>query len=110
MPFRLKSANEIFQKKNETAFEGLDGIYIVADDIIIAANDLEKHNAILHKVLQQASDCNIKLNFDKFQFCMNAVKYLDTIISHEVMKCDPARLLTKCQHRMIRLQFDSYLG
>jgi len=66
MPFRLKSANEIFQKKNEAAFEGLDGIYIVADDIIIAANDLEKHNAILHKVLQQASDCNIKLNFDKF--------------------------------------------
>ena len=105
MPFGLKSASEIFQKKNEAAFEGIDGIYMVADDIIIAANDLEEHNAILYKVLQRASDRNIKLNFGKFQFCVNAVKYLGTIISHEGMK-----LLTKCQHRMTRLQFDGYLG
>ena len=82
MPFGLKSASEIFQKKNEAAFEGIDGIHIVADDIIISADDLEEHNTILHKVLQQASDHNIKLKFDKFQFCVNAVKYLGTIISH----------------------------
>ena len=92
MPFGLKSASEIFQKKNEAAFEGIDGIHIVADDIIIAANDLEEHNAILHKVLQRASDRNIKLNFDKFQFCVDAVKYLGTIISLEGMKPDPAKV------------------
>ena len=55
MPFGLKSASEIFQKKNEAAFEGIDGIHIVADEIIIAANNLEEHNAILHKVLQRAT-------------------------------------------------------
>ena len=52
MPFGLKSASENFQKKNEAIFEGINGIHIVADDIIIAASDLEEHNAILHKVLQ----------------------------------------------------------
>ena len=92
MPFGLKSVSEIFQKKNEAAFEGINGIHIVADDIIIAADDLEEHNTILHKVLQQASDHNIKLKFDKFQFCVNAVKYLGTIISHEGMKSDPAKV------------------
>ena len=93
MPFGLKSASEIFKKKNEAAaFEGIDGIHIVADDIIIAADDLEEHNTILHKVLQRVSDRNIKLNFDKFQFCVNAVKYLGTIISHEGMKPDPAKV------------------
>ena len=84
---------KFFKKKNEATFEGIDGIHIVADDIIIAADDLEEHNTILHKVLQRASDRNIKLNFDKFQFCVNAVKYLGTIISHEGMKPDPAKVL-----------------
>ena len=93
MPFGLKSASEIFQKKNEAVFEGIEGIHIVADDIIIAANDLEEHNAILHKVLQRASACNVKFNFDKFQFCVNEVKYLGTIISQEGMKPDPAKVL-----------------
>ena len=75
-----------------------DGIHIV-DDIIIAASDLEEHNAILeehnailHKVLQRASNCNVKFNFDKFQFCVNEVKYLGTIISHEGMKPDSAKV------------------
>ena len=63
MPFGLKSASEIFQKKNEAAFEGIDGIHIVADDIIIAADDLEEHNTILHKVMQRAPDRNIKVEF-----------------------------------------------
>ena len=92
MPFGLKSASEIFQKRNEAIFEGIDGIHIVADNIIIAASDLEEHNAILHKVLQRASNCNVKFNFDKFQFCVNGVKYLGTIISHEGMKPDPAKV------------------
>jgi len=92
MPFGLKLASEVFQKKNEIAFKGIKGIHIVADDIIIAASDIEEHNTILHQVLQQAAECNIKLNFDKFQFCISEVKYLGTIISHDRMKPDPAKV------------------
>ena len=92
MPFGLKSASEVFQKKNEAAFEGIKGIHIVADDIIIAASDVEEHNSILHQVLQRAAECNVKLNFDKFQFCVSEVKYLGTIITHEGMKPDPAKV------------------
>jgi len=92
MPFGLKSVSEVFQKKNELAFEGIKGIHIVADDIIIAASDIEKHNTLLHYVLQQAAELNIKLNFDKFQLSVSEVKYLGTIISHEGMKSDPAKV------------------
>ena len=34
----------------------------------------------------------MKLNFDKFQFCVSEVKYLGTIISQEGMKPDPAKV------------------
>ena len=53
MPFGIKSASEVFQKKNEAVFEGIEGIHIVADDIIIAASTVEEHDKILHKVLQR---------------------------------------------------------
>ena len=34
----------------------------------------------------------MKLNFDKFQFCVSEVKYLGTIITQEGMKPDPAKV------------------
>ena len=51
MPFGLKSAAEVFQKKNEAVFEGIVGVHIVADDIIIAASTVEEHDKILKQVL-----------------------------------------------------------
>ena len=35
---------------------------------------------------------NVKLNFDKLQLRVNEVKYLGTIITHEGMKLDPAKV------------------
>ena len=73
MPFGLNSASEVFQK-NEEAFSGIDGIHIMADDIIIAAATVQEHDAILRGVLERARDRNIKLNWDKLQLRVNAVK------------------------------------
>ena len=67
MPFGIKSASEVFQKKNEAAFSGIPGVHIVADDIIIAANSNQEHDHILTQVLQRAKDCNIVFNLDKLQ-------------------------------------------
>ena len=50
----LISATEVFQKENETAFADIEGIHIVADDIIIMADTAQEHDMILQKVLQRA--------------------------------------------------------
>ena len=47
MPFGISSANEVFQKNNEAVFEGISGIHIVADNIIIAASTVKEHDDIL---------------------------------------------------------------
>ena len=70
MPFGLKSASEVLQKKNQAAFEGIQGIQIMADDIITAASTVEERDIILHQVLQRAMGQNIKWNFDKLQLRM----------------------------------------
>jgi len=56
-----------YSKKNEEAFSGIDGIHIMADDIIIAAASVQEHDAILRTVLERARDRNVKLNWDKLQ-------------------------------------------
>ena len=55
MPFGLNSATEVFQKKNEEAFSGINGIHIMADDIIIAAATVEPLESIMQKPLCQVS-------------------------------------------------------
>ena len=92
MPFGIKSASEVFQKKNEEAFAGIPGIYIVSDDIIIAAETIQEHDEILIQVLNRAKEQNITLNFDKVHLRASEVKYLGTIITHQGMKPDPSKV------------------
>jgi len=53
MPFGLKPASEVFQKKNESVFEGTSGIHIVADDIIVVESTVQEHDQILQQFLRE---------------------------------------------------------
>ena len=72
----LSSASEVFQKNNESVFEGIKGIHIVSDDIIIAGSSLQEHNQILRQVLERAKECNVRFNYDKLQLRVPEVKPL----------------------------------
>ena len=89
MPFGISSASEVFQKKNKATFEGISGIHIVADDIIIAASTVQEHDSILRQVLERAKEHHVRFNFDKLQLRVSEVKYLSTIITADGMKPDP---------------------
>ena len=78
IPFGLKFASKVFQKKNEAAFEGISGVHIVSNYIIVAASTEEKHDKILTEVLDQVKAQNVKLNYDKLQLRVPQVKYLGT--------------------------------
>ena len=56
MPFRISSASEIMQKRNEETFGDIQGVHVIADDLIIAATDDQEHDNILNRVLQRARD------------------------------------------------------
>ena len=53
MPFGIKSAPEVFQKKNEALFGDIDGVEVIYDDIIVAAENEEQHDKIMTKLLQR---------------------------------------------------------
>ena len=72
MPFGICSASEEYQMRMMTALEGLNGIAIVADDILIyGKGDTEEeaeqdHDQNLMNLLERCRARNLKLNFEKF--------------------------------------------
>ena len=52
LPFGIKSASEVFQQKNCETFGDIPGVYVIADNMIIAASSAREHDAILQKVME----------------------------------------------------------
>lgn len=94
MPMGISSAPEIFQRKLNQAMEGLPGIKIIADDILIVAegeNDKEAtqdHDMKLRGLLERCRELNVKLNPDKLQLRLKEVPYIGHILSSEGLKVD----------------------
>ena len=79
MPFGISSAPEVIQKKNEALFGNIDGVEIIFDDIIVAAESEVEHDTIMRKLLQRAREANVKFNEAKLQFKVSEVKYMGNI-------------------------------
>ena len=66
MPFDISSASEVMQKRNEEAFSDIQGVNVIADDLIIAARNETEHDAITHRVLHCARGENVVFNAGRF--------------------------------------------
>ena len=68
LPFGLTSAPEVFQCKQHEILEGLHGVEVIADDILVygCAKTQEEavrdHDANLIELLKRAQMVNLKLN------------------------------------------------
>ncbi|KAK2709159.1 hypothetical protein QYM36_012977 [Artemia franciscana] len=91
-PFSLVSAQDEFQKKMEEAFEGLEGIRILVDDILVYGKNREVHDQRLSAVLRRARKKGIRFNSEKCEFSKDKVKYFGHIISRDGIKPDPEKI------------------
>ncbi len=92
MPFGIKSASEVFQCLNSESFGDIEGVFMVADDMIIAAATKAEHDAILEKVMNRAESLNVKYNKDKLQYMVNEVSYLGHVITSDGVKPDETKV------------------
>ena len=61
--------------KNYEAFGDIEGVFMIADDILIARKDTKDHDKILMKtVLNRAERLNIKFSKGKIQYKVPSVK------------------------------------
>ena len=74
MPFGISPASKIFQLRFHETSEGLDGVYAIADDILVAATgDLIKvaiadHDLKIGKLLRRCQERNVNINKKEVAF------------------------------------------
>ncbi|KAK2709354.1 hypothetical protein QYM36_013128 [Artemia franciscana] len=92
MPFCLLSVHNEFQHCMEEAFEGLEGIAIIIDNILQCGSNQEENDRRLKVVMERALKIGIKFNKDKCSFSARSLCYFGHIIGKDGMKPDPEKL------------------
>ena len=100
MPFGLKTAPEEYQKRQREVLEGLEGIQVIADDILVCGfgDTVEQANKNqdehLQCLLRRCREVNLKLNKKKAKLRLTEVKYVGHVLTAEGVKPDPEKIST----------------
>ena len=81
MPFGIKSAQEVFQKRMSQLLGDLQGVETDIDDILVWGANQEEHDKRLIAVLDRCEKINLTLNREKCQFSVPKVSYIGHILS-----------------------------
>lgn len=98
MPMGISPAPEIFQRKLTVALEGLPGVYIIADDVLITGQGETQesaerdHDEKLKAFLARCREKGIKLNADKFKLRQREVSYIGHLLTSDGLKIDPDKV------------------
>ena len=76
VPYGLNSSTEIVQTVLRDLLSGIEGTFVIVDDIMIYAPDTQTHDAILKKKsLTKSKKSGLKLNKEKCKFRTSEVIY-----------------------------------
>ena len=98
MPFGLSTAPEEFQRRQHEVLEGLSGVEVIADDILVYGSGDTKEQAVLDHdrnligVLERARKCNLKLNKQKMKLRMSEVPYMGHLLTSSGLRPDPQKV------------------
>ncbi|KAL6483813.1 hypothetical protein MHYP_G00086850 [Metynnis hypsauchen] len=93
LPFGITSAPEIFQRKMVETLEGLQGVSVYMDDIIIHGKDMTEHDERLQRVLERLESAGLKLNAEKCVLRQRKLHFLGQVIDADGVQPDPAKVL-----------------
>ena len=92
LPFGIKLAPEVFQKKMSQVLEDIDGAEAIVDDILVWGRDTHEHDARLKNVLDRVQEVNLKLNRKKCQIRKEEIAYVGHLLTKDGLKPDPEKV------------------
>ena len=70
----------------------MQGVEVIADDMIIAGATEEEHDQLLRNVMQRAREQNVRFSPKKVQFKQQQAVYFEIIISEDGIRPDPGKV------------------
>ena len=92
LPFGVASAPAIFQRQMETLLQGVEGVSVYIDDIIISGATLEEHYSRLAEVLHRLENAGLRLNREKCFFLRSSVEYFGYIVDAQGIHPTPEKV------------------
>ena len=98
MPFGIRSAPEVFQRKMHELIEGLRGVEVIADDSVVVGygelwqSAIKDHDRNLLSFLQRCDERGVHLNSDKLQLRMKEVPFIGHVATGEGFRADPSKV------------------
>ena len=95
MFFGLTNSPATFQTMMDGIFEDLisEGVVVVyLDGILIFTKTLEEHWMVVHQVMEILQKYGLSLKPEKCKFEKTSVEYLGVVVSHDLVKMDPAKV------------------
>ena len=86
LPMGCNIAPEVYQRKVAELLEGLEGVAIYMDDVVVYGDNHQSHDARLKAVLDRMQEAGLKLNREKCKFRQEEVEFLGHNISKEGVK------------------------
>ena len=83
--------------------EGLQGVKVYQDDVLVCAPTEGEHDHFLYALLQRFLEKNVKINADKSVFKKNELEYLGYIVSETGYRPDPKRFVTSNFFRRVEV-------
>ena len=72
--------------------DGLEGVCVYQDDIIVYESSVQEHDARLAKCSQKLSDAGLKLNHDKCEIRKETIQFLGHQVSKDGTSPDPNKV------------------
>ena len=92
LPFGVASAPSIFQRVMESVLQGIDGVCVYIDDILVTGRTEEEHLDHLQEVLSRLKEAGMRLKREKCEYLLPAVEYLGHTISKDGLCTSDAKV------------------
>ena len=76
LPYGVASSPGIFQRVMESLLQGIDGVEVYIDDILISGSTEEEHLKALEEVLRRLEKAGLRVKLKKCMFMRPSVEYL----------------------------------
>ncbi|GKD25158.1 retrotransposon protein, putative, ty3-gypsy subclass [Tanacetum coccineum] len=90
MPFGLKNAPAVFQRKMDKCFKGTESfIAVYIDDILVFSKNEKDHAKHLERMLNICEDNGLVLSLTKMKIAVSTVDFLGAVIGEGTIKLQP---------------------